>query len=167
MTIGNAFVFHFIPNNPILTLTSCQLFHMLKFWWWTFSPKVLDPQVQAKLKKITGDIFHVDVSVYCLIGAISSSQWLIYFALTGLLWNNAPSDPSWLGEVFGWEGDLVISTRSNADQKYINRRAQQDCAKVFVAYWVNSLWFSDSIWRHRCGSSLVQVKACCLTAPSH
>ena len=33
--------------------------------------------------------------------------------------------------------------------------------------WVNSLWPSDTIWRHRSGSTLVQVMACCLTAPSH
>ena len=32
---------------------------------------------------------------------------------------------------------------------------------------VNSLWFSDAIWRQRSGSTLAQVMACCLTAPSH
>ena len=32
---------------------------------------------------------------------------------------------------------------------------------------INSLWPSDAIWRHRSGSILVQVMACCLTAPSH
>ena len=33
--------------------------------------------------------------------------------------------------------------------------------------FVNSLWPSDAIWRHRSGSTLAQVMACCLTAPSH
>ena len=33
--------------------------------------------------------------------------------------------------------------------------------------WVNSLRPSDTIWRHRSGSTLSQVMACCLTAPSH
>ena len=33
--------------------------------------------------------------------------------------------------------------------------------------WVNTLWPSDAIWRHRSGSTLAQVMACCLTAPSH
>ena len=33
--------------------------------------------------------------------------------------------------------------------------------------WVNSLWPSDAIWRQRPGSTLAQVMACCLTAPSH
>ena len=32
---------------------------------------------------------------------------------------------------------------------------------------VNSLRPSDTIWRHRSGSTLAQVMACCLTAPSH
>ena len=32
---------------------------------------------------------------------------------------------------------------------------------------VNSLGPSDAIWRHRSGSTLTQVMACCLTAPSH
>ena len=31
----------------------------------------------------------------------------------------------------------------------------------------NSLWPSDAIWRHRSMSTLAQVMACCLTAPSH
>ena len=33
--------------------------------------------------------------------------------------------------------------------------------------WVNSLRPSDAIWRHRSGSTLAQLLACCLTAPSH
>ena len=32
---------------------------------------------------------------------------------------------------------------------------------------LNSLKPSDAIWRQRSGSTLVQVMACCLTAPSH
>ena len=32
---------------------------------------------------------------------------------------------------------------------------------------INSLWTSDTIWRRRSLSTLVQVMACCLTAPSH
>ena len=35
-------------------------------------------------------------------------------------------------------------------------------------YWLfNSLWPSDAIWEHRTGSTMAQVMACCLTAPSH
>ena len=32
---------------------------------------------------------------------------------------------------------------------------------------VNSLWPSDTMWQQRSGSTLAQVMACCLTAPSH
>ena len=32
---------------------------------------------------------------------------------------------------------------------------------------VNSLWASDTIWRHRSGSTLAQIMACCLMAPSY
>ena len=32
---------------------------------------------------------------------------------------------------------------------------------------LNSLWPSDAIWRHRSESTLIQVMACCLMAPSH
>ena len=33
--------------------------------------------------------------------------------------------------------------------------------------FVNSLWPSGAIWRYRSGSTLAQVMACCLMAPSH
>ena len=33
--------------------------------------------------------------------------------------------------------------------------------------YINSLWPSDTTWRHRSGSTLIQVMACCLTASSH
>ena len=32
---------------------------------------------------------------------------------------------------------------------------------------VNSFWPSDTMWRQRSGSTLAQVMACCLMAPSH
>ena len=39
--------------------------------------------------------------------------------------------------------------------------------KSFQYLGINSLWPGDTIWRHRSGSTLVQVMACCLMAPSH
>ena len=39
--------------------------------------------------------------------------------------------------------------------------------KEFTKLFNNSLWPSDTIWRHKSGSTLAQVMACCLTAPSH
>ena len=39
--------------------------------------------------------------------------------------------------------------------------------KTNTTKYVNSLWPSDAIWWQSSGSTLVQVRACCLTAPSH
>ena len=39
--------------------------------------------------------------------------------------------------------------------------------RCVTAHVFNSLRPSDAIWRHRSGSTLAQVMACCLTAPSH
>ena len=36
-----------------------------------------------------------------------------------------------------------------------------------ILHTLNSLWPSDAIWRCRSMSTLAQVMACCLTAPSH
>ena len=37
----------------------------------------------------------------------------------------------------------------------------------YVSVGLINLWSSDAIWRHRSGSILAQVMACCLMAPSH
>ena len=36
-----------------------------------------------------------------------------------------------------------------------------------MGIWVNSLWPNGAIWRSGTRSTLPQVMACCLTAPSH
>ena len=36
-----------------------------------------------------------------------------------------------------------------------------------MAEFINSLWPGDTIWRHGTRSTLAQVMACCLMAPSH
>ena len=40
-------------------------------------------------------------------------------------------------------------------------------AILYRHHWVNLLWPSDTIWQQRSGSTLAQVLACCLSAPSH
>ena len=39
--------------------------------------------------------------------------------------------------------------------------------KFFFSQFLIHLWPSDAIWRHRSGSTLAQVMACCLMALSH
>ena len=48
-----------------------------------------------------------------------------------------------------------------------SQRASDMKLCYFLWCQFNSLWPSDAIWRHRSGSTLAQVMACCLTAPSH
>ena len=44
---------------------------------------------------------------------------------------------------------------------------QYTCIYHTPGAWVNSLWPSDAIWWQGSRSTLVQVMACCLSAPSH
>ena len=44
---------------------------------------------------------------------------------------------------------------------------QITCKKQVPQHLLNSLWPSGTIWWHKSGSTLAQVIACCLTAPSH
>ena len=53
---------------------------------------------------------------------------------------------------------------------FISKKIQQFCTKPSVyTEWLifNLLWPSDAIWRQRSQSTLAQLMACCLTAPSH
>ena len=59
----------------------------------------------------------------------------------------------------------------NIQKLFIHENASENICEMasFLSRgrWVNSLWPSDAMWRYRCGSTLAQVIACCLTAPSH
>ena len=50
----------------------------------------------------------------------------------------------------------------------LDHKKQYFC-QIWNTGWeiINSLWPSDAIWRHISRSTLAQVMACCLTAPSH
>ena len=57
------------------------------------------------------------------------------------------------------------------DQEWVCRVVNGD-EGVLVCGWggclgINSLWRSDAIWQQGSGSTLAQVMACCLMAPSH
>ena len=57
-----------------------------------------------------------------------------------------------------WGNTLVDSLHKWSVMQ--NALPRHDCV-------INSLGPSDAIWRQRSGSTLAQVMACCLTAPSH
>ena len=51
--------------------------------------------------------------------------------------------------------------------RYRDRKDRHNVSIYNVWLHFNSLWLSDAIWRQGSGSTLAQVMACCLTAPSH
>ena len=59
--------------------------------------------------------------------------------------------------------------RKIAWESFIFNRKCQDYVLIKFprGQWVNSLWPSDAIWWQRYESTLAQVMACCLMAPSH
>ena len=63
---------------------------------------------------------------------------------------------------FKWKTD-AISSKQNT---FVNTVCKMS-AILFRPQCINSLWPSDAISRHRSGSTLAQVIACCLTAPSY
>ena len=58
-------------------------------------------------------------------------------------------------------------TNNITDMRVGTTKITWKCMNGTKIQGVNSLWPSDTIWRHRSGSTLAQVRACCLTAPSH
>ena len=67
--------------------------------------------------------------------------------------------------------DLGISGHLIKVRKWISNYILQilsnPCPNHTQTMLVNSLWPSDAIWRHKSGSPLAQVMACCLMASSH
>ena len=49
----------------------------------------------------------------------------------------------------------------------VNTPSRHWCSDFETTSAFNSLWPNDAIWGHRSGSTLAQVMACCLMAPSH
>ena len=71
-------------------------------------------------------------------------------------------------QAISWMKNILIMNLK-VPSHYLNYRWPSYLTHKCVAspQWVNSLWPSDAIWHWRSWSTLVQVMACCLTAPSH
>ena len=71
------------------------------------------------------------------------------------------------------ENHWLLSPNSELWNDYITNNnlqitqsmASQNMQNITMA--IHSLWPSDAIWRQRSRSTLAQIMACCLTAPSH
>ena len=111
-----------------------------------------------------GQVTHIYVSKLTSIG---SDNGLLPDRLQAIIWTKCWNNVNWiLGEhILEWNRNqnsyifIQENTFENVFCKMATILSETQC--------VNSLWPSDTIWRHGIGSTLVQVMACCLTAPSH
>ena len=72
--------------------------------------------------------------------------------------------PTGIASIISSVSSCVISITVNTDKLYWN--IGQESNKYSWQYF-NSLWLNDTIWWHWSWSTLAQVVAYCLTAPSH
>ena len=89
-------------------------------------------------------------------------SWFGYiFVSGGFIWFIHP----YALELYHWAIRWLLTGRLPVQQ---TRRTWVSNLHESVKYIsINSLRPSDAIWRHISGSTLVQVMACCLMAPSH
>ena len=82
---------------------------------------------------------------------------------------NICTSPVKLG--YCWKNKYMLRLKNHlASWAYNHKRLcalGQDLHALCMRECLNSLWPSDAIWRQRSGSTLAQVMACCLLAPSH
>ena len=91
--------------------------------------------------------------IYCYVAMVTH--------ISSVFWNKILWEEHHLFLVYsyGFIFSIVsISSEFNESIEMCSSRSNQD---------LNSLRPRDSIWRWRTGSTLAQVMACCLTAPSH
>ena len=98
----------------------------------------------------------------------------MHLCLSGCLWVNDSTYP--LLPIMGFELLKWLQICPNGPSDHI--RGTFNCSTGRVTMYaqckidqsvliINSSWPSDAIWQQRSGSTLAQVMACCLTAPSH
>ena len=75
----------------------------------------------------------------------------------------------WMPQDLTDDSSMVMVWCCKATSHYLNQ-CWPSSMRPYGISWpqcVNSLWPSDTIWWHITWSTLVQVMACCLSAPSH
>ena len=134
------------------------IWHHLNQWW----PKSCHHMASLCHNGLThwGRVMHICVSKLTIIGSVNclSLGWCqaIFWTTDGILLTDT------LGTNYS-EILIEIQTFSfkKMHLKMSSRKWQPSCLGL------NTLRPSDAICRHRSGSTLVQVMACYLTAPSH
>ena len=145
ITVGKQFWWKSLPCDTAIVDNN----HLNKFR--TFIINSLAPGVSECDSK------YVIFNLVLLIGIFRSSHD------NALRWmpQDITDDKSTLVQVMAWS--------RQAASHYLSHCLLSSLSPYGIArpQWVNSLWSSDAIWRHRFGSRLAQVMACCLTASSH
>ena len=96
--------------------------------------------------------------------------WIMMISRYGRMYHIiAPSvqENHWLLVDSLYKGCCVMQSIYGLFVVILNKLLDQLFIQWFPAEFFNSFWPRDTIWRHRSKSTLVQVMACCLTAPSH
>ena len=119
------------------------------------------------------NMVHVDVSprIHTLIPQWRKHGmlWVIWHHASPQKWQSALSIKLYASFLYT---ELVkhngYSTKLMCTVAHYTSFAQSAClAALCCDFSVNLFWPSDAIWRQRSGSTLAQVMACCLMAPSH
>ena len=100
--------------------------------------------------KVYGLWFYFLVTIESLV---ISDHWVMSWWWTG----NRP-----------WLKLMMLMILAHSLAKVLHHIGWNSILRTDLFYgWFNSFRPSDAIWRHRSGSTLAKVMACCLTAPSH
>ena len=93
----------------------------------------------------------------------TSKKWVIFgsdYGLSSYLWASDYLNQCWL--ITSWMLKNKLQWNLNQDVKFfIEEIHLKMLAILFRPQWVNSLWHSDTIWRHQSWSTLAQIMAWC------
>ena len=160
---------------------------MHKFCW--MLPYLTDQRAMLKCLSLflcKGFLFHVKISYFTTWIFLLFPKFL--YPTLGVKYVFALSTTSFIGIANSFKGNhwfhkWLFTCRKSYIKQWCQRASKHSGASAIqyvnsaqliqfkLQKWqytsVNSLWPSDAIWRHRSRSTLVQVMACCRTAPSH
>ena len=98
------------------------------------------------------------------------NEWLNKYILTHISMSQEKQRDPWLGVWKTKQKMRVLSWLTHHDKSF-HPKLYNGCSYLSMLglkwFYVNSLWPRDAIRQLRSGSTLIQVMACCLTAPSH
>ena len=126
------------------------------FWIWIWQLTIGDPGWHP-------------IELYCIqtVDVDGCLWWVHTLGYTGssLYWcvlaeATASTIHSWHGVLIATEGSQALiygKTRKCEHQRIFGHKLTS----------IDTWWPSDAIWWHKSASTLIQVMACCLTAPSH